>query len=161
MQFYVGKRRSLVCSSRHSRGRTCRCFAKFSSRYTEGGRNRRNHIHARRDGAQEGCDESPEREDARERIEKQFQPTQYPLCRRLLLLDLHILQIGDERVEVALHLYDALRKRTRGRGDDVGEPPRVRAAILPFRTRLGRIVDLPRHQKRKMGVAAKDIVGGL
>jgi len=83
------------------------------------------------------------------------------MCHRLLLLHLHLLQVGDERVEVALHLHDVLRKRTRGRGDDVGEPPRVRAVIQPFRPRLGRTVDLPRHQTRKMGVALKDLVGVL
>ena len=67
----MGKRRSPVGSNRHFKGRrTCRYFAEFHSRYTEAGRSRRNHIHARCDGEQEGGDERPQREDARERIEQ-------------------------------------------------------------------------------------------
>ena len=51
-------------------GRTFRCFTEFGSCHTEGRRSRRNYIHARYDGAQEGADDRPEREDARERFEK-------------------------------------------------------------------------------------------
>jgi len=82
------------------------------------------------------------------------------MCRPLLL-HLHLLQVGDEQVEVALHPHDVLRKRTRSRGDNVGEPPRVRAVLQRPRPRLGRAVDLPRHQTRKLGVAANDLVGSL
>lgn len=83
------------------------------------------------------------------------------MCRRPLHFHLHPLQVGDEQVEIALHLDDVLRKRTRRRGDNVGELPHVHAVIQPCRLRLGRTVDLPRHQTRKLGVAAKDLVGSI
>ena len=66
-------------------------------------------------------------------------------------------------MEVALHLRDVLRERPRGPGDDVGELPRDLAAIQPFRRRgrIGRAVDLLRHQPRKLRVAPKDLVSVL
>ena len=109
---------------------------------------------------QEGRDERPEGEDAREGIEQIFEPPQdVPRHRRLLLPHLRLLQRGDERGEVALHLSDVARERAGGPGEVVGELRRVRAVPQPLEPRLGRAVDPPRHQVRELRVAEEDRVG--
>ena len=110
---------------------------------------------------QKGGDERTKREDARERVEHVFQPTQDPLPDRLFLLHLHLFQVGDERGKVALQLYDVLRKRTGCLGDVVGEPCRVRVANQSFEPRLGRSVNPQRHHMREMDMATENLVGRL
>lgn len=108
---------------------------------------------------QEGRGERPEREDARERIGQVFEPPQDAPRHRRPLSHLRLLQRGDERGEVALHLGDVARERAGGAREVVGELRRVRAVPQPLEPRLGRTVDPTRHQVRELRVAEEDRVG--